>query len=34
MPITEALRQVLFERATPAEAIARLLERDPGREAD
>jgi glycerol-3-phosphate dehydrogenase (NAD(P)+) len=32
MPITAELRTVLFEGAAPLEAIARLLERHPGRE--
>jgi glycerol-3-phosphate dehydrogenase (NAD(P)+) len=32
MPIAQALRDVIFEGATPAAMIARLLEREPKRE--
>jgi glycerol-3-phosphate dehydrogenase (NAD(P)+) len=34
LPITESLREVLFEGATPAAMIVRLLQREPGRETD
>ena len=29
MPITEAVHAVLFENLPPAQAIARLMEREP-----
>jgi glycerol-3-phosphate dehydrogenase (NAD(P)+) len=34
MPIAAGLRSVLFESASPLQAIARLLERQPGREGE
>jgi len=34
MPITEAVCAVLFEQVAPAEAVSRLLARDPKSEAD
>jgi hypothetical protein len=32
LPIAESLRDVLFSGATPAQMIARLLQREPARE--
>ena len=34
MPITEEVHRVLYESADPAEAVARLMDREPRQETD